>query len=299
MPVHPAHIKRPAKLVPKTYTPPGAREYPVKSSDSWASLASDLKMDPWDLIRFNYPDLPADRQQAAKEVNWYLENYVGCTQTTDDRRNYKFSPPGKIWLPPGGGGVPSPDEAARKLVLSILRGPVMKRMTFGVGGVVIAAWHYEEVAQAIEAGKIVVKSNPKLGNSASYFHWAKPARIEISPTASAGLIIHECTHAIFDMRKLVTRVEQQEAFGYLSQHLYNHLVRGGSPAGRHVVSRDEKDPMSQASWQIIFDESTRLAGILAKKLWIPEDEARHLFSAIRFANFYKDRVGKVEALDGI
>jgi hypothetical protein len=60
-------------------------------------------MDPWTLIRYNYPNLPGDNQQAALEVNWYLQEYVGCKDVTDDGKNYKFSSsasPGYIYLPP-------------------------------------------------------------------------------------------------------------------------------------------------------------------------------------------------------
>ena len=54
-------------------------KYKVVNNDSWVSLAATAGMPPWDLIRYNYPGLPADLQQAAREVNWYLQEYVGCT----------------------------------------------------------------------------------------------------------------------------------------------------------------------------------------------------------------------------
>lgn len=59
-------------------------------------------MTPWELIRFNYPGLPANQQEAAREVNWYLQEYVGCTVLTADQKNYCFSSsanPGTVWLP--------------------------------------------------------------------------------------------------------------------------------------------------------------------------------------------------------
>ena len=43
-------------------------------------------------------------------------------------------------------------------MLSTLRGPVVSRMTFGVGFLFISSTSYEDIAKAIEAGKIVVKA---------------------------------------------------------------------------------------------------------------------------------------------
>jgi hypothetical protein len=297
MPIDPAHIKRPAAPVPKTYVPPGGRQYSVQSSDDWGTLAAPLGVSAWDLIRYNYPGLPADLQLAAKEVNWYLQNYVGCTQLTADRRNYKFGPPGQIWLPPA---PLTPNQAARQLVLSVLRGPVVKRMTFGVGFLFIHASYYEDVAKAIDAGTIQVQANPALGHMAYYFPHAVPARIEVSPTLNdMGLIVHECTHAIFDMRKLTSRVEQSEGFGYLAQALYGWLLRGGPPATRYMVSQDFADIRSWGAWQMVFDESTRLAGTLTRSFWISDLDAADLYAGIRNANVYRSRVGRIETNDGI
>lgn len=95
-------IRRPASPVPPTYRPAGGKKYKVTDVDSWVSLAQGKQMRPWELIRYNYPGLPANEQQAALEVNWYLQEYVGCTKLTPDRKNYCFSnaaSPGEIWLP--------------------------------------------------------------------------------------------------------------------------------------------------------------------------------------------------------
>ena len=298
MPIRPDSIKPPAILVPRTFVPVNGHKHPVAIGESWVSLAATVGWSPWDLIRYNYPTLPADLQLASKEVNWYLQNYVGCTLLTPDQRNYRFSPPGEIWLPNPAAAPLTPDQVARNLVLSTLRGPVVSRMTFGVGFLFISSTSYEDVAKAIEAGKIVVKA--KSGNIALYHGYLHPALIEVDPAlGDLGLILHECTHAIFDMRKITTRVEQSEAFGYLSQALYGWLVRGGAPRNRYLVSRDLADPLSWGSWQLIFDESTRLAGILARKYWVSEDDAALLFKVITNANIYRSRAGKVETNDGV
>jgi len=298
MPINPQSIKPPAKLVPKNFSPPNGHKYPVQLGDSWASLAATVGMGPWDLIRYNYPDLPVDLQLAAREVNWYLEHYVGCTLLTPDNRNYRFSPPGEIWLPNVAAAL-TPDQAARKQILTVLRDPVVRGMTFGVGYVMISATYYEDIAKAIEAGKIVVKVDPTLTNLAKYDGHYHPAVIKVAPIVyDNGLIIHECTHAIFDMLKLTSRVEQSEGFGYLSQALYAQL-KYGHPARYPVPFH--WPPFSWLSWQVIFDESRRLAGVLKTKHWVSEADAARLFGAFattRGAD-YDTRVGKVETNDGL
>src|SRR4029453_2791905 len=299
MPINPHSIKAPASPVSRTYTPTNGHKYPVQIGDSWISLAATVGKSPWDLIRYNYPTLPADLQLAAKEVNWYLEHYVGCTLVTPDGRNYRFSPPGEIWLPNAPAAPLTPDQIAQNLVLSILRDPVVRQMNFGVGFIIISATNYEDIAKAIEAGKIVVKSNPALGHLAMYYGAVTPARIEISPTITdMGLIIHECTHAIFDMLKLTTTVEQSEGFGYLSQALYGLLKYGPTP--RYAVPF-HWPPYSWISWQTIFDESARLAALLKTRLWISEAEAATLWGAFKTTRGggYDTRAGKVETNDGI
>ena len=132
-----------------------------------------------------------------------------------------------------------------------------------------------------------------------YYGGVSPARIELSPTISdMGLIVHECTHAIFDMLKLTTNVEQSEGFGYLSQALYGQLKYGPSP--RYAVPF-HWPPYSWASWQTIFDESARLAAVLKTSFWVSEADASRLFGAFKNTRGggYDTRAGKVETNDGI
>jgi hypothetical protein len=101
------------------------------------------------------------------------------------------------------------------------------------------------------------------------------------------------------MLKLTTRVEESEGFAYLSQALYGWLQRGGPPASRYMVSPDHADPASWVSWQMIFDESERIAGVLSRKRWVDVGEVSSLYSAIRGANIYRPKVGKKMVYDGI
>jgi hypothetical protein len=85
---------------------------------------------------------------------------------------------------------------------------------------------------------------------------------------------------------------------YLAQALYSRL---NGHTARHIVSQDPHDVLSWVSWQIIFDESLRLSGMLtpARNRRVSEAEASSLTFAIRNANFYRHRVGRAESNDGV
>jgi hypothetical protein len=87
----------------------------VAAGETWISLAKRIGIDPWDLIEFNFPGIKLvkqrDFQQATRQVNWYLAEYVGCRAISPDRQNFAFSSGttggkggwkgGFIYLPPG------------------------------------------------------------------------------------------------------------------------------------------------------------------------------------------------------
>lgn len=102
MKLHSWAIRRPTNPLPKSFVPQGGVPYRVVNGDSWVKIAGQHNMNPWALIRFNYPNLPVDEEAASREVNWYLQEYVGCLDVTPDRKNYVFSlsaTPGIIYVP--------------------------------------------------------------------------------------------------------------------------------------------------------------------------------------------------------
>lgn len=292
-----------SRLTPRGYVPPNAKQETVSAADTWITVAARVGMMPWQLIQFNYPGLPvADLQLAAREVNWYLQNYLGCTRSTDGR-NYAFSAGMKVWVPRGVVAVtpptpPTPDELAKQRVLAALGDPVMQRMLFSVGTFIwIRPSDYAGVAQAIRGGKITVKANASFGSNAAYHPDSNV--IEINPaSASDGLIVHECTHAIFDIRKATLILAQNEGAAYIAQHMYELLKTG--TIHRNVVSwAGHPDWLSPLSWQGIFDESARLAKLAKRNPFLSDQEVDPLFSFINGANFYQGRANEVQTRDGI
>jgi hypothetical protein len=107
--------ERPSKPVPESYVPPAGSRHPVAAGETWISLANRIGIDPWDLIEFNFPGVKLVKQrnfqQATRQVNWYLAEYVGCRAMSRDRQNFAFSSGttggkggwrgGFVYLPPG------------------------------------------------------------------------------------------------------------------------------------------------------------------------------------------------------
>src|SRR5438105_2926314 len=91
------HTKKPNNPLPAAYVPAGGGPYHVADGDSWQSIAKKSGVDLWWLIQYNF------ETRHPGEVNWYLQNRVGCVKKTADGKNFMFSSaakPGIIYLPP-------------------------------------------------------------------------------------------------------------------------------------------------------------------------------------------------------
>jgi hypothetical protein len=298
VPINPHSISRPVHVTAKTYLPSGATQYKVKDNDTWVTIAAGLHISPWALIRFNYPGLSFDLETARKEVNWYLQNYVGCTQLTTDSNNFRFSLrdyPGQIWLP-APSVTATADDAVRDTVLSVLRGPGIASLNFGVGKFYIASSDYAQVADAIERGFITVRANPTFHNNALY-HWGADHYIEVAPgITDFALVVHECTHAIFDIGDYHSVVSESEGVAYIAQALYS-ISRWGP--FHHVEPLNLADPLSSITWQAIWNEAIRLATHLQTHPYVSTDDAAGLFWAISNNSWYRGRVGTSDSYNGL
>jgi hypothetical protein len=88
--------KKPFKIVPKGYVPPGSKPYKVKDGESFETIARGHRLKPSDLEFANFGT------HDPKEINWYLNHYVGCVLPTHDGHNWRFSSaasPGIIHIP--------------------------------------------------------------------------------------------------------------------------------------------------------------------------------------------------------
>ena len=160
----------PGTPVPPDYVPPNSAPHPVQSFESWITIAKahDIR-DAWDLIDFNFPGVKQIKEkqglnEAAKVVNWYLENNVGCTAVTDDSKNYKFSAGLKVYYPvePKAAAKDSRVDRARQLAERISKAAKESHLQFvftdsGLNvrqGGNYCGPKYGATKQDVEAGKV-------------------------------------------------------------------------------------------------------------------------------------------------
>jgi hypothetical protein len=226
-------VKKPKN--PVAFPPPHAlRAYQVRDGDNWWVLQKQFGLrDPWTLIKYNF----ATSDPA--EVNWYLREYVGCTKTTADGKNYCFSSaakPGLLYLPRrsfknGLGGSTTPpaqqaknDDAARRTVLWALGlSNTLSAVDFEVNGFQVTPWDYVRVRRLIDEGEIIVTHEPSLGGNAQYDPAADALYLGNTAERSApglALIIHEATHAAFDAISNDINDAVSECIAYVAQMLF-------------------------------------------------------------------------------
>lgn len=69
----------------------------VRGMENWWTLAEGHNVRPWEIIEANFAT------SVPEEVNWYLQEYVGCKKLGPKGRNYRFegANPGRILMPFG------------------------------------------------------------------------------------------------------------------------------------------------------------------------------------------------------
>ena len=89
--------RRPKRIVPRSRVMKNSVRHRVKDGESWETLALQYGLSTDQIIYFNFDTI------VPEEVNWYLQNYVGCKKITGDGKNWMFNSravPGVIQIPP-------------------------------------------------------------------------------------------------------------------------------------------------------------------------------------------------------
>jgi hypothetical protein len=136
-------------------------------------------------------------------------------------------------------------EAAKQRVIALLRGEEAKRIRFtaattSAGDITINPTTFAAVANAIEMHKIQV--SPKIfskdeGAAARYNSDAVAALGKVQGFSSGQLLVppivgrdqerfvmHECTHAFFDLQSINIRAAEEEAICYVVSALYARMT---------------------------------------------------------------------------
>lgn len=279
---------RPAKFPP----PLPAKKHKVSTGDSWYTLASsNARSDPWDIIEFNF------RTRDPREVNWYLEYYVGCSKASDGK-NYSFDSadtPGIVYIPPAS-WTPSNDLALRRVVVDALSGLVINRVNVSHAGHTITGRSLAAVANRVIDREIGVVIDSKVGSGeAEYDSGSDTFHLGFSSASTRtrkALIIHEAVHAALDMQTASrVTIAQSESLAYVVQCFYLREHSLDPEAERLTSTNPLKDKVFEIAWD--------MAGTLASGR---QPEALHwnaLDSAIRRHPTYKKNAGRNAGFDGI
>lgn len=119
----------------------------------------------------------------------------------------------------------------RQRVIQILRSATAARIRFSfptaTGRVTIARQSFERVARAIERGRVHVATvrNFRQGVAAQY----DPANntLEVPPIigrVDEGLVLHECTHCVYDLLRTGITAADDEASAYVVSSLYFRMT---------------------------------------------------------------------------
>ena len=121
---------------------------------------------------------------------------------------------------------------ARDQVLGLLRGPVAARIRFrfpfNFGTVTIAPASFERVARAIETGSVqLVVTNAFPAGVGGQYISGTPNTLRVAPLlgrSQEGQVLHECTHAVFDLTKTQVTDNEDEAAAYVVNALYFRMT---------------------------------------------------------------------------
>lgn len=111
-------------------------------------------------------------------------------------------------------------------VLSVLRDPRTSLIDFHLAHFHVSGAGYELVAGAIEAGKITVEVGESTEWAAYSFadNTLYTRRSPILNNAEQALIVHECTHALLDLKNAWKFTDlSSEAAAYLAQTVFRYL----------------------------------------------------------------------------
>lgn len=280
--------RRAAKFPP----PLGGKEHKVSTGDSFVSLANRYgRSDPWDIIEFNF------RTRDPREVNWYLEYYVGCTKPSPDGKNYSFHAsdnPGIIYIPPAG-WKPSEDLALRRLVTSALSGHIVNRLNVTNKGYQITGHSLALVANKVIDGEIGVVHDPSVGSGKAEYDSGTDVfhlgfRTATTPS-TRGLIVHEAVHAALDLKTANVTVAESESLAYVAQSFYVR-EQTADPSSERLYS---DDPLKDRVYELAWDMAAKLSkGTPPSSVeWLALDHA------VRRHPTYKKSAGNNAGYDGV
>lgn len=167
------------------------------------------------------------------------------------------------------------EEVGRSAVLGVLKGPHITGVHFVYRGQEINWGWFWKVKQCIEADEIGVLYDPIVGdtglavynpknNSGTSANKIIIPRINLTTWKSRSVLLHECVHAIQDVKGLTLDRVSSEAAAYLAQNIYHRLATGRHVHDSSLAARtihEKADPLAQkviATFNPTFSEAEML-----------------------------------------
>ncbi len=146
--------------------------------------------------------------------------------------------------------------AIRDDILSLLRSHTVSRIRFrfpiGVhlgNDVAVTSASFRRVEAAIESGAVAIKETTRFPPGIAGMYINNTLRVDPRPgRARHGMILHECTHAYFDIAQKRIRDHSDEAAAYTVNALYYRMTgyaRGAPLAQLHEAARPVADALLQ------------------------------------------------------
>lgn len=182
------------------------------------------------------------------------------------------------------------DTAVSDLMIS----PLTAKVKLSFPSVSIDATSYKGVRAAIDGGKITVVHNAELGSKKARYRYTHNKIMvgfsSITTVDQSALLVHECTHAVFDIAGKALQVMRSEAAAYVAQCLYYYYANEAVlSSGKGKVNFP--DPVLSAAWDVAAKARSNSS--------LSDDDLKTLFAEIAKSKNYKDRYDKDEPYDGV
>jgi len=184
---------------------------------------------------------------------------------------------------------------AKGNIVSFLKDSSIQKMKdFSFGGIGFSAKVFPVLAQIIDDGKIDVEFDSSLKGQAAYDYAKNTLFVNFTkPEAltKKALLVHECTHAVYDCVKQKMNVQTSESIAYIAQCMY---ARQNAPAGspRLQNANDSvRDEVFKVGWEI--------AGNIIEGKSISLSEQSAMLSAVSKHPFYSGNFAASAGFNGV
>jgi hypothetical protein len=142
----------------------------------------------------------------------------------------------------------------KQVVISVLDDANVNRIAFRFGPVNVTGAGYGSVKSAVQADRITAIHVPELGMNAAVYRWtANQFRLGFNSLGGSAdrkaLIVHEATHAIFDMGSTRMKEKESEAGAYIAQCMFFFFVNEAAIRGG-ATPTFSNNPILAAAWTI-------------------------------------------------